>query len=227
MISHWIGELIRLVYRLVLLSVIVFSVACCVSQTASENSGQHPSKTYVYECESGDSIVVNIKDQSAWLFLPHNTVQLHPVAGEDETFSNGSITYWRQGEQATIETPDKKYQQCRNNRQLAIWENAKLRGVDFRATGNEPGWYLEISQMEKILLVTDYGQRRLEFTSIERSTDPVARTTIYHANNDKHKLVLALEGRKCTDSMSEQQFQTTVMFVLDEIEYRGCGAALH
>jgi len=34
---------------------------------------------------------------------------------------------------------------CRNNRAMAICVDAKLRGVDFRAVGNEPGWNLEIS----------------------------------------------------------------------------------
>ena len=35
--------------------------------------------------------------------------------------------------------------ECRNNRAMALWVDGKLRGVDCRAVGNEPGWNLEIS----------------------------------------------------------------------------------
>lgn len=228
MISHWIGESIRLVNRLVLLSVIVFSVACCTSRTVSENSGQHPSQTYVYECESGDSIVVNIKNQSAWVFLPGNTVQLSPVPEAlGEKYSDGSITYQRQGEEAIIETPEKKYGHCRNNRQKAIWEDAKLRGVDFRATGNEPGWYMEISQATHILLVTDYGQQRDEFASAPPVSNQVKRTTSYQAKNETQQLSVVLEGQECIDTMSGQRFQIRVTVSLNDKEYRGCGQALH
>jgi len=39
-----------------------------------------------------------------------------------------------------------------------VWQQAKLRGVSFRAIGQEPGWLLEITDSSEILLVTDYGK---------------------------------------------------------------------
>ncbi len=39
----------------------------------------------------------------------------------------------------------------------SVWHRAKLRGVAFRAIGQEPGWLLEITNGTEILLVTDYG----------------------------------------------------------------------
>ena len=38
-----------------------------------------------------------------------------------------------------------------------VWHEAKLRGVLFRAIGQEPGWLLEITDGSEILLVTGYG----------------------------------------------------------------------
>ncbi len=35
-----------------------------------------------------------------------------------------------------------------------VWHAAKLRGVAFRAIGQEPGWLLEMTTGEKILLIT-------------------------------------------------------------------------
>ena len=48
-----------------------------------------------------------------------------------------------------------------------VWHAAKLRGVAFRAIGQEPGWLLEMSTGDKILLVTDYGQTRIEYAYVE------------------------------------------------------------
>lgn len=131
--------------------------------------------------------------------------------------------------QSVLEMPDGKNQHFRNNRQKAIWEDAKLRGVDFRATGNEPGWFLEVSQENQILLVTDYGQRRFEFTVGQPSVDQASRTTSYHAQKNQLQLTITItiEGRECVDSMIGQRFQTSVMVVLDGKEYYGCGQALH
>jgi hypothetical protein len=44
-----------------------------------------------------------------------------------------------------------------------VWHAAKLRGVAFRAIGQEPGWLLEMTPGEKILLVTNTGQTRTEY----------------------------------------------------------------
>ena len=116
---------------------------------------------------------------------------------------------------------------CKNNRAMAIWEDAKLRGVDFRAIGNEPGWNLEIIKSEKIVFVGDYGQERYEFITTEPSIDRQARTTVYDVQNDKHELSVIILGRRCNDTMSGEAFETTVSVILDGKKYRGCGKALH
>ena len=48
-----------------------------------------------------------------------------------------------------------------------VWHQAKLRGVAFRAVGQEPGWLLEISNGEGIFLVTDYGSTRASMPYVE------------------------------------------------------------
>ena len=45
--------------------------------------------------------------------------------------------------------------QPHENRRAAIWAQAKLDGVDFRATGNEPGWKLEITEGRQIRCIHD------------------------------------------------------------------------
>ena len=52
---------------------------------------------------------------------------------------------------------------------MAIWEDAKLRGVDFRAVGNEPGWNLEISADGEMVFIGNYGQTEYKFPTPEPS----------------------------------------------------------
>ena len=58
-----------------------------------------------------------------------------------------------------------------------VWQKAKLRGVSFRAIGQEPGWLLEITNGKEILLVTDYGQNRVSLPYVEPVVDQAARRT--------------------------------------------------
>lgn len=64
------------------------------------------------------------------------------------------------------------------------WEEAKRRGVDFRAVGDEPGWWLEIERGERIEFVTDYGATRVYTPGPEPRIDPQARGTPYHARTN-------------------------------------------
>jgi uncharacterized membrane protein len=104
-----------------------------------------------------------------------------------------------------------------------VWHAAKLRGVAFRAIGQEPGWLLEITNGEEILVVTDYGQRRDAFPYVEPREDKAARKTIFQIDADTSVLI---EGKSCTDSMSGESFQATVTATLGGKTYKGCGRAL-
>ena len=185
-------------------------------------------KTYVYECSDGFGFVTRVQKDKVWLFLPEQTISLpHVPSGSSAKYSEGQITYWSKGDEALLEIGDEQHTTCKNNRALAIWEDAKLRGVDFRAIGNEPGWNLEIIKSEKIVFVGDYGKKRYEFITTEPSIDQQARTTVYEVQNDKHELSVIIIGRRCHDTMSGEAFETTVTVILDGKNYRGCGKALH
>jgi putative lipoprotein len=185
-------------------------------------------RTFVYECDSGFNFIVNFKNDKAWVFLPMQTVPLDPVpSGSGSKYSNDAIIFWSKGDEAILETPEKQYKNCRNNRAKAIWEDAKLRGVDFRALGNEPGWYLEISEKTKLMFVSNYGQSRYEFTLAAPVTDQAARMTSYTATDGRHTVTVVIEGRVCHDTMSGENFESTVLVRFNNEEYRGCGRALH
>ena len=104
-----------------------------------------------------------------------------------------------------------------------VWHAAKLRGVAFRAIGQEPGWLLEITNGEELLIKTNYGQDKQTFPYVEPREDKAARKTLFQLNGDNSVLI---EGKSCTDSMSGEAFETTVTVNLDGQTYKGCGRAL-
>ena len=104
-----------------------------------------------------------------------------------------------------------------------VWHKAKQRGVVFRAIGQEPGWLLEIKNGEKILVVTNYGQARKVFPYVDPQEDKAARKTVFQIDANTRVLI---EAKPCSDSMSGEAFDATVILTLGEQVFKGCGRAL-
>lgn len=184
--------------------------------------------TYVYECSDNYSFVARIEGEKVWLFLPKKTVDLpHVPSASGAKYNDGQITFWSKGDEALIEDGQETHRNCRNNRAKAIWEHAKLGGVDFRAVGNEPGWYLELRKGDSVVFVADYGQRRYEFAAPAPMIDQQARVTTYRVQANEHELIIVIKGQRCRDSMSGEPFETSVTVIFGDREYQGCGRPLH
>ncbi len=104
-----------------------------------------------------------------------------------------------------------------------VWHKAKLRGVAFRAIGQEPGWLLEIKNGEEILIVTDYGQNKKSYPYVEPQEDKSARRTVFQVDAETSVLI---EGKPCSDTMSGEKFQVTVTLTVSGQTLNGCGRAL-
>ena len=105
-----------------------------------------------------------------------------------------------------------------------VWHASKLRGVAFRAVGQEPGWLLEITSGEEILLVTEYGSKRQSLPYVEPVVYQDERRTEYVL--DSHRTVVEIRGEPCIDVMSGESFEVSVTLFLDGKELHGCGRAL-
>jgi len=197
------------------------------SSSPMSRNGAPASTTYYYECSSGEKIPVNIKNDAAWVFLPYRTIRLpHVPAASGAKYSDGTNTYWSKGEEASIVMGQDEYLNCSNNHQLAIWEHAKLTGVDFRAVGNEPGWVLELYP-DRIEYKGDYGQTQQTFSRPQAERSSSAQQTVYHAGNASATMTILLEPRTCYDTMSGEKFSTTVIIRQETMRLVGCGRPLH
>jgi len=214
---------------LILILGLTGTVAAC-SEGQRQPQARYPEtrQSLVYECEAGRVFPVRLERNLAWVFLPEKTLRLvHVPSGSGARYQQGDSVFWSKGETATLETGDQIYRNCHNNRARAIWEDAKMRGVEFRAVGNEPGWYLEISNATDLLLVTDFGNERHMLNLQILFIDAHQRRTEYHAKHGKPALHLVIEGVECRDTMSGETFEATVSVTLENRTYQGCGRSLH
>lgn len=219
-------------YRLCLLLCLSLS-GCAGSAPLQPLSAEEPemlpderplATTLVYDC-SGYEFVARLGPGEMALWLPEGYVVLPQVRSASGTlYEEGEISFWSKGDDAMLTVVDQMYQDCHLQPQRVPWEDARRRGVDFRATGNEPGWYLEIQSGKQLLFVSGYGlQRVLVPDPTEEKTD-AARA--YSGVSGGRELQVEILEQACADTMSGEQFSNRVVVTFDDMRYEGCGQDL-
>jgi uncharacterized membrane protein len=104
------------------------------------------------------------------------------------------------------------------------WDDAQRRGISFRATGNEPGWYLEIAKNREVLLVTDTGTNRHRFPAVDILRED--GQTSYIGSGPSGALRVVVRPGPCTDTTSGDVLESSVTVTLGDTELQGCGKAL-
>ena len=106
-----------------------------------------------------------------------------------------------------------------------VWHAAKLHGVSFRALGQEPPWTLEITDGEKIVLTMGYEQKSTVYPYVIPKVNQEQRRTIFSVQGQDLEIII--EGKICTDIMSDEMFDVSVYITLQGKQLSGCGRALH
>lgn len=90
----------------------------------------------------------------------------------------------------------------------------------FRATGNEPGWRLDIAGGE-LTLITDMGQTR----TVMAAPAPIVKdgVTTYAARDQGRSVTVTIADTPCVDTMSGMPHPHTVAVVFDGKTLNGCG----
>ncbi len=105
-------------------------------------------------------------------------------------------------------------------------QDARARGVDFRALGQEPGWIVELKEGEQITAVLDYGATSLILPTPSADTAGDGTVT-YNTSTDADRLQLTIKRKVCIDSMSGESHPSTVQLLVNEKSYQGCGDWLY
>lgn len=221
-------------------------LCCCVLLTACSSGRSDVSDTNVPETvatvpmrqtsvfEYGDvngegfAFTVKVLDDGLAVWLPSlfGKPYLHLTRARSASgakYEKDGVVVWLKGREALLEVDGKTYANCVENVSKSIWEDAKLRGVDFRAVGNEPGWHLELTRGDHIVFIYNYGQDTVSVATPEPVVDTDGKRAVYYTNN----LTVTVLGEPCQDTMSGEMFESQVTVTMDGKTFRGCGRALH
>ncbi|WP_114326065.1 hypothetical protein [Candidatus Colwellia aromaticivorans] len=161
------------------------------------------------------------------------TMDYRPVCGlmnenKIKTYSNGCgacsdpkvLSYTDQAcQDDSLDKTSRNHELTEKN----VWHVAKLRGVSYRAIGQEPAWLLEIINGEHFYISSDYGELVKTYPYVEPKVNTAQRTTVYQLNND---VIIKLEDKNCVDTMSGEAFSTQVNIKWHDRVLIGCGKTL-
>lgn len=185
----------------------------------------------VFRCTgpSGEPFRIEVRptDRRVELWLPERfdrqTHELERVrAASGAKYEGSGIVFWNKGEEALLIVGEEEYRGCTQDRGGWVWAAARRRGADFRASGNEPGWYLELSRGDSLHLEYDYGERELTVATPEPAGGTTGGRVRYRAETAEHVLTVTIEDEPCV-AMSGTEFPKTVTVEVDGKSYRGCG----
>lgn len=182
---------------------------------------------YAYVCGDSLQFTAHVTRDSSWLFLPDTALKVTPRrSASGVRFASGPYFYWSKGDSALLQLPDQALRSCWTIPQEKSWQAAKIRGVDFRALGQEPGWHLEITDGKQFKYVGNYGQDTVETRVPEPQVDEQQGQKVYQAKTEAHTLTVEISDEPCSDVMSGFEFPLTVTVSVDGETYWGCGRNL-
>jgi putative lipoprotein len=193
-----------------------------VAVSPAADGSTAPPTTTRFGCENDVTVLATFTGTSVALALPGRTITLPQApAASGARYTDGATTFWNKGTEAMLDL-DGLMHTCRVLRDP--WQEARDRGIDFRALGQEPGWFLEIDRERWMRLLYDYAER-------EATTPvplPVTKdgTTTYDAVTEAHRLRVVIDDRPCSDVMSGETFDRAVTVTIDGRTLLGCGRQL-
>jgi heat shock protein HslJ/membrane-bound inhibitor of C-type lysozyme len=128
-----------------------------------------------------------------------------------ETPGDLATSFWSKGPTGTLVVRGRVYPQCE-------WISADAE--HFRATGNEPGWQLDLTGTT-MTLTADYGKTRIEVPAPMPQTSAGLRK--YISRDGGEDLTVSIFERRCTDTMSGMPFPNAVVVMLGSRTLEGCG----
>lgn len=130
---------------------------------------------------------------------------------------------------AQQQTPTSQADTRSESQSSAPWDQARERGMAFRAVGNEPGWEVEVEKNRQptLFLTLDYGQHHMKVPQAEVSVDKSSGTITFHGQaEDNSPVQLVVHRGQCQDDMSGQKMDAAAKLEVGSKTYAGCGKFL-
>mgnify|MGYP001039412752 FL=1 len=185
-------------------------------------------RAYVWQCADGQMLVMRnlFREKAIAIDFHDGTRRLdQTVSASGARYANSVMAFWTKGGTATLERQGAPTVQCEERRAASLREDARVRGVIYRALGNEPGWVLEIGPADKMSWTTNFGQDRYDFEQAQSATAPDG-TTMYTAQNEAVAIKATVKAERCVDD-GEVEFDHVVTVESGAQTLRGCGTRLN
>ncbi|MCZ2096154.1 MAG: META domain-containing protein [Anaerolineae bacterium] len=128
-----------------------------------------------------------------------------------EAVGDPSTTFWSRGDRASVVVRGRPWPECVTER---------TPGLPLHATGNEPGWRLDITERAMSLLADD-GRTHVEAPT--PVAEPGEGFTRFRAPAAGVGLVVTIFDRRCTDSMTGMPYPNAVTVTFGARTLSGCG----
>ncbi len=153
----------------------------------------------------GDELILEVADET-WRMRPVRAAS----GARYEAIDDPSTTFWSKGERALLEIRGEPYPECGP---LPVPET-------LTATGNEPGWRLEIGA-DEISVSARYGE--ITFTAPRPEPEVTQEAVRYRVQGQGHDLTITVRDQLCADTMTGMPHPLSVTLELDGETLQGCG----
>jgi membrane-bound inhibitor of C-type lysozyme len=185
-------------------------------------------RAYVWQCADGQTLVMRnlLREQAIAIDFHDGTRRLdQTVSASGTRYADSMMVFWTKGGTATLERQGTPPVQCEERRAASLREDARVRGVVYRALGNEPGWVLEVGPASRLNWTTNWGQDRFDFEQSQATTGPDG-ATIYAAQQGEVSIRVSIKAERCVDD-GEVEFDHVVTVESGGQTLRGCGTRLN
>src|SRR5204863_8853749 len=172
-------------------AILALLVVCAASAARASDLPPQP-PVLVYDCDNLATITGRqFADRLELSGTGPGPIVLPQIAGHPATFADATLTVTMNAEYLRMSgrmgTPV-----CRRNMEEAPWQEARSRGIEFRATGSQPNWVLEYDEGVALTFVaTDFP--RLTATLLSVAANSGDRMSIQ--GSDGHREVLVAIAR--------------------------------
>jgi uncharacterized membrane protein len=170
-----------------------------------------------YEC--GDRVLMLALFPTHATLVEEREIILQPTPSPSgRLFANGDVAFLLRSPEATLDW----YGEAIACQELPDpWKNAGRSGIDFRAVGQEPGWFVEIDDEHLIHLVYDYAERELTTSAPSKTIE--SDRTIFTGEAGDRVVTVEIREKPCSDVMSGEPYPFTVTVTVDDRTLDGCG----
>jgi membrane-bound inhibitor of C-type lysozyme len=183
-------------------------------------------RAYVWYCADGQKLVMRnlFREKAIAIDFHDGTRRLdQTMSASGARYADAVAAFWIKGSAATLERQGAPLVKCEERRAESLVEDARARGVEFRAVGNEPGWVLEVGPAGRISWTTNFGAERFDFDRSQSTAAEGAQR--YTAQQGMNAIGVTVRAERCVDD-GEVEFGHSASVEFAGQTYRGCGLEL-